>query len=86
MTDLRRRLSELDQLDAPDMRARIDQRVAELDQSDRQSLVRTPASGLRGPLIAVGTAVAILVVGAVSMLLIRGEWFDVAEALDPAPE
>jgi hypothetical protein len=33
----------------------------------------------RGPLIAVGTAVAILVVGAVSMLLLSGDGFDVVE-------
>ena len=70
MTDLRQRLGELDQLDAPDMRASIDQRAAELDQAPQQSLVGTSASGWRGPLIAVGTAFVILIVVAGSLLLI----------------
>ena len=70
MTDLRQRLGELDQLDAPDMRASIDQRAAELDQAAPQSLVGTSASGWRGPLIAVGTAFVILIVVAGSLLLI----------------
>ena len=70
MTDLRQRLGELDQLDAPDMRASIDRRAAELGQTAPQSLVGTSASGWRGPLIAVGTAFVILIVVAGSLLLI----------------
>ena len=70
MTDLRQRLAELDQLDAPDMRASIRQRAAELDQAPSQSLVRTSGSGWPGPVIAVGTALVILIVVAGSLLLI----------------
>jgi len=70
MTDLRQRLGELDQLDAPDMRESIHQRAAELAQAPLQSLVRTSASGWRGPLIAVGTAFVTLIVVAGSLLLI----------------
>ncbi len=83
MTDLRQRLSELDQLDAPDMRASIDQRAAELDRAAPQSLVRTPASGWRGPLIAVGTALVILIVAAGSLLLIGRDDSSVVE--EPTP-
>jgi hypothetical protein len=79
MTDLRQRLGELDQLDAPDMRASIDQRAAELDQAPLESLVRTSASGWRGPLIAVGTAVVILIVVAGSLLLIGQDDSSVVE-------
>jgi len=79
MTDLRQRLGELDQLDAPDMRARIDRRAAELDQAAPQSLVGTSASGWRGPLIAVGTAFVILIVVAGSLLLIGRDDSSVVE-------
>ncbi len=79
MTDLRQRLGELDQLDAPDMRARIDRRAAELDQTAPQSLDRTWASGWRGPLIAVGTAFVILIVVAGSLLLIGRDDSSVVE-------
>ena len=79
MTDLRQRLGELDQLDAPDMRASIDRRAAELDQAVPQSLDRTSVLGWRGPLIAVGTAVVILVVVAGSLLLIGRDDSSVVE-------
>ena len=79
MTDLRQRLGELDQLDAPDMRASIDRRAAELGQTAPQSLVGTSASGWRGPLIAVGTAFVILIVVAGSLLLIGRDDSSVVE-------
>lgn len=79
MTDLRHRLSELDQLDAPDMRTSIDQRVGELRSAGPEVLVRTSGTGWSGPLISVGTAVAILVVVAGSLLLLGGDPTEVVE-------
>ena len=79
MTDLRHRLSELDQLDTPDMRASIDQRVGELRSAGPEVPIYTSGSGWRGPLIAIGTAVAILLVVAGSLLLLGGDQSDVVE-------
>ena len=47
MTDLRDRLGELDQLDAPDMRTAIDQRVAELQSTAPSAVAPTPSAGWR---------------------------------------
>jgi hypothetical protein len=83
MPDLRRRLAELDLLEPPDMVADIDRRVAERQFAVPDSLVRAPGAGWRGPLIAVGTAVAILVVVVGSLLLFGGDEADVVD--EPIP-
>ena len=72
MTDLRDRLSELGQLDAPDMRSAIDRRVAELQSTPPSALTSAPRTPWRGPLIAIATAVAVLVVTVATVLLFRG--------------
>lgn len=83
MPDLRRRLAELDLLDPPDMVADIDGRVAERQFAVPDSLVRSPGAGWRGPLIAIGTAVAILVMFVGSLLLLSGDEADVVD--EPIP-
>ncbi len=83
MTDLRHRLSELDRLDPPDMRPGIDQRISGFHSAPPEMLVHTSGAGWRGPLIAIGTAVAILVVVAGSLLLLGGGQSDVVE--EPTP-
>lgn len=83
MLDIRRRLSELDQLDAPDMRARIDRRTRELRSAPPESFVRSTGSWWRGPLIAFGTGAMVLVFIAVSMLVLRTG--DSERADEPAP-
>lgn len=83
MPDLRRRLAELDLLEPPDMVADIDRRVAERRFAVDDSLVRSPGLGWRGPLIAVGTAVAILVFVVGSLLLLGGDDADVID--EPIP-
>ncbi len=79
MTDLRHRLSELDQLDPPDIRASIDRRTRELRSAPPKALVRPAGQWWRGPLIAVSTAVSVLVVVAVSMLVLRTTEPDIAD-------
>ena len=83
MTDLRERLSELDRLVAPDMRVSIDRRVGELQSATRVSLVHSAGPVWRGPLIAFATAVAVLVVVAASMLVLRTDQPDMVD--EPAP-
>ncbi len=83
MTDLRERLSELDRLDAPDMRVSIDRRVGELQSATRVSLVHSASPVWRGPLIALATAVAAILVVAASMLVLRTEQPDMVD--EPAP-
>ncbi len=80
MIDLRRRLSELDRLEAPDMRGEIERRAADLLALPRDPLIdSTPVpSPWRGPLIALSTAAAILVIVAGLALILRSDTGDVA--------
>ena len=75
MIDLRQRLSELDQLEAPDMRADIEQRIsspmAATLEPLRQARPRSPQ--WRGPLVAAATAAAILLVVTVAITALRSE-------------
>ena len=65
MIDLRQRLSELDQLEAPDMRADIEQRISSQAATTLEPLrpeLRPRSPQWRGPLVAAATAAAILLV------------------------
>lgn len=79
MTDLRQHLRELDQMETPDMRASIDQRVTEIYSTAPETVVRVSSQAWRGPLIAVGTALAILVVVGASILILGINPGDVAD-------
>jgi hypothetical protein len=64
MIDLRQRLSELDQLEAPDMRADIEQRISSQAGTTLEPLrpERPRSPQWQGPLVAAATAAAILLV------------------------
>jgi hypothetical protein len=65
MIDLRQRLRELDQLEAPDMRADIEQRISSQAATTLEPLrpeLRPRSPQWRGPLVAAATAAAILLV------------------------
>lgn len=83
MTDLRNRLNELDLLDAPDMRASIDGRIRELRRQPAARPVRSVRWGWRGPLVALGTAVAIFAVVAVSLFVVGTIQGDVTDESAP---
>lgn len=85
MIDLRKRLSELDQLEAPDMRADIERRAARLLAESDEPIVEADRAPLRwrGPLTAMGTAAAILVVVAAAALMLRTDPGRVTD--EPAP-
>lgn len=85
MIDLRQRLRELDQLEAPDMKAEIERRAAQLLAAPDEPILeadRTP-SPWRGPLIALGTAAAILIAVAAAALMLRTDPSGVTD--EPAP-
>jgi hypothetical protein len=84
VVDLWQRLDELDLLDAPDMRADIERRAAELLMSSHEQLiVPDPVpSSRRGPLTAVATAAAILALVAAAALLIRAAPSDVTDTTE----
>ena len=79
MIDLRKRLNELDRLDAPDMRVSIDGRVRELRVQTDARPVRSVRRGWQGPLVALGTAVAIFAIVAVSLFVVGTIQGDVAD-------
>jgi hypothetical protein len=88
MVDLQQRLGELDLLDAPDMRVDIERRAAQLIVSSQESLQVTDPipPRWRGPLIALGTAVAILVIIAAAALALRTDPGDVTDTtVAPTP-
>jgi hypothetical protein len=86
MTDLRQRLSELDRLEAPEMRTKIDRRAEELRQAAPETLVAGAWVPVRqGVLIAVGTAVAILVVVAAAMMILQANRNEAPVIDQPAP-
>ena len=78
MTDLQQRFRELDRLDVPDMRTDIKRRAATEPMAPPIPVMAT-APRWRGPLIAFGTAAAILVVVLAFNLLGDG----LRDALDP---
>ena len=75
MADLRQRLSELDQLEAPDMRADIEQRLDTPAAPTLEPLLsaRPRSPQWRGPLVAAATAAAILLVVTVAIAALRSE-------------
>ncbi len=81
MVDLQRRFRELDRLDAPDLRADIERRVAVPSTSLEPPLV----PWWRGPLVAVGAAVLVLVLIGGAALVWRGEGGGVADTIDAPP-
>ncbi|MEN8235291.1 MAG: hypothetical protein ABFR89_10265 [Actinomycetota bacterium] len=86
MNDLQRRLRELDHLDAPDMRAAIDVRAGGLAAAVPAPNPEANSGWWRGPLVAVGTAVAILVAAALMVLSLGTDRGDVADtSVQPMP-
>jgi hypothetical protein len=88
MIDLRQRLSVLNQLEAPDMRADIERRAAELlNSSPEPSLVTAQVSPWwRGPLIAAGTAAVILVMVAAAAMVLRADPSEITDTMvSPTP-
>ena len=75
MIDLHQRLSELDRLEAPDMRAEIERRISTQGASTREPLVaaRPDTPQWRGPLTAVATAAVILLAVAIATIVLRSE-------------
>ena len=75
MIDLRQRLSELDQLEAPDLRPDIEQRISSQGATTPEPLVAAgPRSPWwRGPLTAAATATAILLMVAIAAIALRSE-------------
>jgi hypothetical protein len=76
MVDLRQRLSELDQLEAPDLWDDIERRAPDPLAPPRDPITESPPtpSPWRGPLIALGTAAAILaIVAGIATLLLRND-------------
>lgn len=74
MSDLAEMFSELDLLEAPEMRSDVDARIAAgRSPGDEVALPDVTVAWWRGPLIAVGTALAILIAIGAVVLLIRGE-------------
>ena len=82
MTDIKQRLEELDELEAPDMRASIEVRAARLrSRPSRAGLALRPGvSPSRGAMIAAGTATAILLLALVAVLVARDEPNELAGA------
>jgi hypothetical protein len=78
MIDLRRRLSELDQLEAPDLRADIERRISSPAATTPEPLVAVGPRSPRwqGPLTSLATATAILLVvvmAAIAAIALRSE-------------
>ena len=75
MIDLRRRLSELDQLEAPDLRADIERRISSPRATTPEPLVAVGHRSPRwqGPLTSLATATAILLVVAIAAIALRSE-------------
>ncbi|MDH3606374.1 MAG: hypothetical protein OER12_05205 [Acidimicrobiia bacterium] len=88
MSDLQKRLGELDQLDTPDMRAAIEQRAARLraEPTTPGPEMLPGVSTWRGTLIAIGTATAIVVMAVAAVWLGGRGTSDVAdEPATPRP-
>lgn len=79
MNDLRDTFAELDLLEVPDIRADTDARIADLWGSAPEPIPAVPTPRWRGPLIAAGTAVAILVVVGAAALLAQVDPTEVTE-------
>lgn len=80
MTDLHQRFRELDRLDVPDMRTDIERRAATEPMAPPKPVTAT-VPPWRGPLVAVGTAVATLVVIGAAVLLLRAGPAEVTDTL-----
>lgn len=94
MIDLRKRLSELDSLEAPDLRADIERRIRDQVVTVSEAVVpaRTRFLRLRGPLTATATAAVILLLVTIATISLRSETSSTAvpaattyTTVDPAP-
>ena len=73
MRDLRERFADLDLLETPEMRNAVDARIADPQFPVGQSRTKPPRTQQwRGPLVAVGTAVLVVIAVAGAVLLTRG--------------
>jgi len=73
MRDLQERFADLDLLEIPEMRSTVDARIAENQLVPDTAPVRPlPTPRWRGPLVAVGTAAAIVIAVAAAVFITRG--------------
>lgn len=87
MRDLRERFAELDLLDAPEMRSDVDARIANgRSTAEKLAMPIVAVPWWRGPLIAAGTATAIIIVTGAVLLLLTGDSTSVSDQPVTAPE